>query len=59
VLIPQDDPQLFAAALQRLGVTYALDTDPVPVFYRLSRRVPVEEVAGFRGGEVATEMPVE
>jgi hypothetical protein len=59
VLIPQDDPQLFAAALQRLGVTYVLDTDPVPIFYRLSRRVPVEEVAGFRGGEVAAEAPVE
>lgn len=59
VLIPEDDPRLFAAALQRLGVTYELDTDPVPVFYRLSRRVPVEEVAGFRGAEVATEAPVE
>ena len=59
VLIPQDDPQLFAAALQRLGVTYALDTDPVPGFYRLSRRVPVEEVQWFRGGDVSVETPIE
>jgi hypothetical protein len=56
VLRADDDPAAFAAVLDALGVTYQLDLDPVPVFYRLSRRVPVEEVAGFRGG-VAPEEP--
>jgi hypothetical protein len=28
-----------------------VDLDPVPVFYGFSRRVRVEEVAGFRGDE--------
>ena len=31
--------------------------DPVPIFYRLSRRVAVEEVAGFRGETPAAEAP--
>jgi hypothetical protein len=49
VLRPDDDPRLFAAALDALGVTYRVDLDPVPVFYGFSRRVRVEEVHGFRG----------
>ena len=54
VLRADDDPKAFAALLDSLGVTYQLDLDPVPVFYRLSRRVAIEEVAGFR-----SEGPVE
>ena len=50
MLRADDDPRAFAALLDALGVTYELDVDPVPIFYRLSRRVAVEEVAGFRGG---------
>jgi hypothetical protein len=44
VLRPEDDADAFAAALRRLGVSFALDRDPVPVFHDLSRRVPLEEV---------------
>jgi hypothetical protein len=51
VLRADDDPKAFAAALDALGVTYTMEIDPVPIFYRLSRRVKVEEVAGFRGDE--------
>ena len=50
VLPPEDDPDLFAAALKRLGVGFHLQTKPVTVFYGFSRRVRLEEVAGFRGG---------
>jgi hypothetical protein len=50
VLRADDDPRAFAAVLDALGVTYQLDVDPVPIFHKLSRRVAVEEVAGFRGG---------
>ena len=49
VLLPEDDPELFAALLRSLGVDYRRDLDPVPVFYGFSRRVRLEEVAGFRG----------
>jgi hypothetical protein len=55
VLRADDDPRAFAAVLDSLGVTYQLDVDPVPIFHRLSRRVAIEEVAGFRGGEAAGE----
>ena len=51
VLRPDDDPEQFAAVLHSLGVSYKLDIDPVPIFYDLSRRVRLEEVAGFRGDE--------
>ena len=57
VLRSDDDPKAFAAVLDALGVTYQLDLDPVPIFYRLSRRVAVEEVAGFRGGAPAEDEP--
>ena len=49
VLPPGDDPQLFAAVLRSRGVEYQMATKPVTVFYGFSRRVPLEEVAGFRG----------
>jgi hypothetical protein len=49
VLPPEDDPDRFAAALHALGVGFHLQTKPVIVFYGLSRRVRLEEVAGFRG----------
>jgi hypothetical protein len=55
VLRRGDDVQGFAAMLRDLGVTYQLDLTPVPVFYGLSRRVGVEEVAGFRGERVPPE----
>jgi hypothetical protein len=55
VLRADDDPKAFAAFLDSLGVTYELAIDPVPIFHRLSRRVAVEEVAGFRGGEPPAE----
>ncbi len=51
VLRPDDDPEQFAAVLRALGVSYKLDIDPVPIFYGFSRRVRLEEVAGFRGEE--------
>jgi len=56
VLPPEDDPARFAAALQALGVGFQLQTKPVTVFFGLSRRVRLEEVAGFRGdtAEAAT-----
>ena len=44
-------------SLDSLGVTYRMEIDPVPIFYKLSRRVAVEEVAGFRGEEPAAETP--
>jgi hypothetical protein len=53
VLRPDDDPEAFAAVLRRLGVTYRMDVDPVPVFHSFSRLVRLEEVAGFRGAETA------
>jgi hypothetical protein len=49
LLPPEDDPERFAAALRALGVTFRMETNPVTVFYGLSRRVRLEEVAGFRG----------
>jgi len=51
VLRPDDDPEQFATVLRALGVSYKLDIDPVPIFYGFSRRVRLEEVAGFRGEE--------
>lgn len=53
VLTADDDPRAFAAALDRLGVTYQMEIDPVPIFYRMSRRVAIEEVAGFRAAGAA------
>ena len=55
VLRADDDPKAFAAVLDALGVTYSVDLEPFPVFYGLSRRVAVEEVAGFREGAAPEE----
>jgi hypothetical protein len=49
VLPPEDDPERFADALRGLGVTFRVETKPVTVFYELSRRVRLDEVAAFRG----------
>ncbi len=57
VLRADDDPKAFSAVLDSLGVTYELAVDPVPIFYRLSRRVAVEEVSGFRSEAPAAEAP--
>jgi len=59
VLRPDDDPEPFAAILRSLGVSYKLDVDPVPIFYGFSRRVRLEEVAGFRGDEEPEPSPSE
>ena len=53
VLPPEDDPERFAAVLRGLGVTFEMETNPVTVFYGFSRRVRLEEVAGFRGPQGA------
>ena len=56
VLRPEDDVDAFAAALRRLGVSFAIDREPVPVFHALSRRVSLEEVmdaAGAADGDAA------
>lgn len=47
VLRRGDDSEAFATALDRLGVAYRFDPEPVPVFYELSRKVAVEEVRGI------------
>jgi hypothetical protein len=49
VLRPEDDVDAFAAALRRLGVSFAIDREPVPVFHALSRRVSLDEVIGAAG----------
>ena len=51
VLPPEDDPERFASALRGLGVQFRMETKPVTVFYELSRKVRLEEVAGFRGAQ--------
>jgi hypothetical protein len=55
VLRAEDDPQAFAAVLDRLGVTYRMEIDPVPIFYRMARPVAIEEVAGFRAPDAAAD----
>jgi hypothetical protein len=59
VLRADDDPERFAAVLRSLGVSYKLDVDPFPIFYGFSRRVRLDEVAGFRGEEEAEPSPGE
>ncbi|MET0553022.1 MAG: hypothetical protein ABW221_08295 [Vicinamibacteria bacterium] len=49
VLRPQDDPQPLADWLTAQGVTYQLTREPVPIFWALSRRVPVEEARALVG----------
>jgi hypothetical protein len=53
VLRPQDDPQPLADWLTGQGVTYQLTREPVPIFWALSRRVPVEEARAFVGSAAA------
>ena len=55
VLPPEDEWRAFAARLDALGVTYRLDTAPVPTFHGFSRRVELREVADFRTGPVLPE----
>jgi hypothetical protein len=50
---PRDDPDGFARALTSLGVGFAVDRDPVPVFHALSRRVTIEEVLAAWGKPAA------
>jgi hypothetical protein len=59
VLPPEDDPERFAAALRALGVGFRVETKPVTVFYGFSRRVRLEEVAGFRGEGPGAAAPPE
>jgi hypothetical protein len=59
VLRADDDPERFAAVLRSLGVSYKLDVDPFPIFYGFSRRVRLDEVAGFRGEEEPEPSPAE
>lgn len=59
VLRPEDDAEAFAARLRRLGVSFALDRDPVPVFHAFSRRVPLEEVIGATDGLGEADEPEE
>lgn len=55
VLPPRDDPDRFASVLRGLGVGFRVDLEPVPVFFGFSRRVRLEEVAGFREGQEPPE----
>jgi hypothetical protein len=57
VLPPDDDWRALAARLDALGVTYTLEREPVVVFYDLSRRVRLEEVADFRSTPATTPDP--
>lgn len=47
-LVRPDEEAQLARRLQRLGVTFETFGETVRVFWRLSRRVPIEEVEGFR-----------
>ena len=49
VLAKRDDPEAFAAALAALGVSCRSERKPFPTFWACSRRVRLDEVAGFRG----------
>jgi len=53
VLLPGEDPEPFAQALRDRGVTFQLDRFPLPVFYRLSARVSVEDLREARGNEAS------
>jgi hypothetical protein len=55
VLRPRDDVEAFARVLDGLGVSYHLDSAPVPVFHHLSRRVRIEEVLAAWGRQGAAE----
>jgi hypothetical protein len=55
VLRPQDDPRPLAGWLASQGITFQLAREPVPIFWALSRRVPVEEARAFVGGTASEE----
>jgi 4-amino-4-deoxy-L-arabinose transferase-like glycosyltransferase len=55
LLRPRDDAAAFAAMLSGLGVGYRLDTEPVPVFHQLTRRVTIEEVLAAWGAPPPAE----
>jgi hypothetical protein len=59
VLRPEDDVEGFAAALRARGVSFQYDPEPLPVFHRFSRRVPLEEVAGSAAPEANPTDPDE
>jgi hypothetical protein len=59
VLLPDDDPARFAATLRALGVTFLETSEPLPMFWSFSRRVRLEEIAGFRGGRRAPARAIE
>jgi hypothetical protein len=59
VLRPRDDADGFAGVLSALGVGFQRDLEPVPVFYRLTRRVTVEEVLAAWGRPSETDRPPE
>lgn len=55
LLRPRDDTAAFGAALSSLDVGYRLDTEPLPVFHALTRRVSIEEVLAQWGSRPAAE----
>ncbi|HEX6739582.1 MAG TPA: hypothetical protein VF310_14985, partial [Vicinamibacteria bacterium] len=55
LLRPRDDVDAFAARLRALGVGFSYRPQPWPVFYGLSRRVRVEEVADLAAGAAGEE----
>jgi len=59
LLPPEDDPERFASLLRGKGVGFRTETKPVTVFYGFSRRVGLEEVAGFRGAAPVKTAPPE
>jgi hypothetical protein len=59
LLPPEDDPDRFASVLRGLGVGFRMETKPVTVFYGFSRRVRLDEVAGFRGAGQGASPPSE
>ena len=48
ILPKGDDPRAFAELLRVLGVRYRMVREPVVVFWELSRKVELWELAGFR-----------
>jgi hypothetical protein len=58
ILQEGEDPSGLADRLERLGVDYRLDTQPVPVFYGFSRPVTFDEISGFRDGRWLPRRPL-
>ena len=51
VLARGDDEDAFASTLAAVGASCRFEAKPLPTFWDCSRRVPLSEVIGFRGGE--------